>query len=183
MTSFLYVVSYCHLSATLQTISIIVINLQDNRAVIGIVIALLRFSFDFPSLQNWHPLNYVYQIMYLTVSVGVTGIKECFFLPHMSLWTSWSSLLGMAEVSVTDFWGWDAYEAQLRCPDDVSGDIGGCSARRALKPKFYQPTQTMVTAGILPFRENSHSIAGNRTRNLMISRQRLWLLDHEAGRY
>jgi len=39
--------------------------------------------------------------------------------------------------SVTYFWGWDAYEAQLRCPDDVSGDIGGCSARRALKPKFY----------------------------------------------
>jgi len=38
--------------------------------------------------------------------------------------------------SVTDFWGWDAYEAQLCCPDDVSGDIGGCSARRALKPKF-----------------------------------------------
>jgi len=39
--------------------------------------------------------------------------------------------------SVTDFWGWDAHEAQLRCRDDVSGDIGGCSARRALKPKFY----------------------------------------------
>ena len=39
--------------------------------------------------------------------------------------------------SVTDFWGWDAREARLRCPDDVSGDIGGCSARRALKPKFY----------------------------------------------
>ena len=35
-------------------------------------------------------------------------------------------------------------------PDDVSGDIGGCSARRALKPKFYQPTQTMATAGIPP---------------------------------
>jgi len=27
--------------------------------------------------------------------------------------------------SVTDFWGWDAHEMQLRCPDDVSGDIGG----------------------------------------------------------
>ena len=27
--------------------------------------------------------------------------------------------------SVTDFWGWDAHEVQLRCPDDVSGDIGG----------------------------------------------------------
>jgi len=39
--------------------------------------------------------------------------------------------------SVTDFWGWDAHEAQLRCPDDVSGDRGRCSARRALKPKFY----------------------------------------------
>jgi len=83
--------------------------------------------------------------------------------------------------SVTDFWGWDAHEAQLRCPDDVSSDIGGCSARRAFKPKFYQPTQTMVTAGILPFRENSHGRAGNRTRDLMISSQRLWPLDHEAG--
>jgi hypothetical protein len=25
--------------------------------------------------------------------------------------------------SVTDFWGWDANEAQLRRPDGVSGDI------------------------------------------------------------
>jgi len=32
---------------------------------------------------------------------------------------------------------WDAHEAQLRCPDGVSGDIGGCSASRDLKPKFY----------------------------------------------
>ena len=41
--------SYCHLSATLQTMSIIVINVQDNRAVFRIFIALLRFSFDSPS--------------------------------------------------------------------------------------------------------------------------------------
>jgi len=41
----------------------------------------------------------------------------------------------------------------------------------------------MVTAGILPFRENSHSKAGNRTRDLIIGRQRLWPLDHEAGHY
>ena len=75
--------------------------------------------------------------------------------------------------SVTDFGGWDAHEARLHCPDDVSGDIGGCSARRALKPKFYQPTQTMVTARILPFRENSHGRTRNRTQDLMISRQRL----------
>ena len=39
----------------------------------------------------------------------------------------------------------------------------------------------MVTAGILPFRENSHGIAGNRTRDLMISSQRLLPLDHEVG--
>ena len=39
----------------------------------------------------------------------------------------------------------------------------------------------MVTAGIFPFNENSHGRAGNRTRNLMISSQRLWPLDHEAG--
>ena len=25
--------------------------------------------------------------------------------------------------SVADFWGWDAHEARLRCPDDVSGDV------------------------------------------------------------
>ena len=85
--------------------------------------------------------------------------------------------------SVTDFWGWEAHEAQLRCPEDVSGDIGGCSARRTLKPKFCQPTQTMVTERILPFRENSHGSAGNRIRDLMSSSQRLWPLDHEAGPY
>ena len=98
----------------------------------------------------------------------------------MSLWTC-----------VPPSWAWQEcnrllrlgrpHVAQLRCPNDVSGDIGGCSARRALKPKFYQHTQTMVTAGILPFRENSHGRAGNRTRDLMISSQRLWPLDHEAG--
>ena len=75
--------------------------------------------------------------------------------------------------SVTDFRGWDAHEAQLRCPDDVIDDIGGCMATRALKPKFYYPTQTVVTAGILPFRGNSHGRAGNRARDLMISSQRL----------
>jgi len=52
--------------------------------------------------------------------------------------------------SVTDFWVWDAHEARLRCPDDVSGDIGGCSARRALNllvPEllvFYSSTITMT---------------------------------------
>jgi len=40
---------HCHLSATLQTMSDTVVNLQDNRAVVRIFIALLRFSFDSPS--------------------------------------------------------------------------------------------------------------------------------------
>ena len=39
----------------------------------------------------------------------------------------------------------------------------------------------MVTMGIFPFKENSNGRAGNRTRDLMISSQRLWPLDHEAG--
>ena len=40
---------YCHLPATLQTMSIIVVNLQDIRAVVQIFVAHLRFSFDSPS--------------------------------------------------------------------------------------------------------------------------------------
>ena len=73
---------------------------------------------------------------------------------------------------------WGAVTLSRWC---VSGDRGGCSARRGLKPKVYKSTQTMVTAGIFPFKENSHGRAGNRTRYLMISSQRLSPLDHEAG--
>ena len=48
MTTCCIAASYCHLSANLQTMSIIVVNLQDNRAVFRIFIALLKFSFDSP---------------------------------------------------------------------------------------------------------------------------------------
>jgi hypothetical protein len=44
--------SYCHLSATLQTMSTNVVKLQDNRAVFLIFIALLRFAFDPPSYKS-----------------------------------------------------------------------------------------------------------------------------------
>ena len=50
--------------------------------------------------------------------------------------------------SVADFWGWDAHEARLLCPDDVSGDMqedeipGGALSLNLLT------TQTMVTTGI-----------------------------------
>ena len=55
--------------------------------------------------------------------------------------------------SVADFWGWDAHEARLRCPDDVSGDMqedeipGGTLSLNLLT------TQTMVTTGIFPCKE------------------------------
>ena len=60
----------------------------------------------------------------------------CYPMPHMSL-TDFVVFPPGHGRSVTDFSGWDAHEARLRCPNDVSGDIGGCSARRALKPNFY----------------------------------------------
>ena len=68
---------------------------------------------------------YIYEYIYIFLSNAPHVLEDVVVLP-----------LGPGR-SVTDFWGWDAHEARLRCPDDVSGDIGGCSARRALKPKFY----------------------------------------------
>jgi hypothetical protein len=55
--------------------------------------------------------------------------------------------------SVTDFWGWDAHEEQLRCTDEVDGDIWTWSTRSSLKPKFYWTTQIKVTIEIFPFKE------------------------------
>ena len=39
----------------------------------------------------------------------------------------------------------------------------------------------MVTAVIFPFKENSHGRTGNRTRDLIISSQKIRPLEHEAG--
>ena len=55
--------------------------------------------------------------------------------------------------SAADFWGWDANEAWLRCPDDVSGDMqedeiaGGALSLNLLT------TQIMVTTGIFHCKE------------------------------
>jgi hypothetical protein len=35
--------------------------------------------------------------------------------------------------TVTDFWGWDAHEALLHCPDEVDGHIWIWSTRRGLR--------------------------------------------------
>jgi hypothetical protein len=83
--------------------------------------------------------------------------------------------------SATDFWGWDAHEAQLHCPDEVYGDTWIWSIRRGLNlsptklPRPWSPWESS------PSRKNPHSRTGNRTWDLMISSQKLWPLDHEAG--
>jgi len=47
--------------------------------------------------------------------------------------------------SVADFWVWDAHEAQLRCPGDVSGDRGRYSAWRSLKLRESSPSGKIPT--------------------------------------
>jgi hypothetical protein len=56
--------------------------------------------------------------------------------------------------SVTDFWGWDAYEAQLRCPDEVDSDVWIWSTKL---PRPWSPWESshqgkipMVEPGIEP---------------------------------
>jgi hypothetical protein len=97
---------------------------------------------------------------------------------HMSLMDFVVSPPGCGR-SVTDFWGRDTHEAQLRCPDQVDGDIWIWSTRRVLSstklPRPWSPWESS------PSRKNPHCRVGNRTRDLMISSQKLWRLDHEAG--
>jgi hypothetical protein len=96
------------------------------------------------------------------VSSGITFIQSFVhislliqnFIYHMSLMDFVVSPPGCGW-SVTDLRGWDAHEAQLRCPNEVDGDIWIWSTRRGLKPKFYWTTQTMVNMGVFPFKEKS----------------------------
>ena len=55
--------------------------------------------------------------------------------------------------SVTDFWSWDAHEAQLRCPDDVSGDMQEDETQGGVLSLNLLTTQTMVTTEIFPLKE------------------------------
>jgi hypothetical protein len=77
--------------------------------------------------------------------------------------------------SATVFWGWDAHEAQLHCPDEVYGNIWIWSIRRVLNL-----SSTKLLRPWSPW-ENPHGRAGNWSRDLMISSQKLWPLDHEAS--
>ena len=59
---------YCHLSATLQTISITVVNFKDNRAVFRIFMALLKFS-CIPLLPVGHSSNHQYHCSQLNKTI------------------------------------------------------------------------------------------------------------------
>ena len=82
-------------------------------------------------------------------------VETCFFfspMPPRVLMNFHGFPPGFGD-SVADFGGWDANEARLRCPDDVSGDthedeIPGGALRLNLLT-----TQTMVTTGIFPCKE------------------------------
>ena len=58
--------------------------------------------------------------------------------------------------SLADFWGWDAHQARLRCPDDVSGDMqedeipGGALSLNLLTTQTMQGKIPMVEPGIEP---------------------------------
>ena len=57
--------------------------------------------------------------------------------------------------SVADFRGWDAHEARLRCPDEVSGDMCEDEVPGWTLNLNLLTTQTMVTMGIFPYQEKS----------------------------
>ena len=84
--------------------------------------------------------------------------------------------------SVTNVWGWDAHEGQLSCPYDAWGVIeevvvsgGALNLNSTNLPRPWSPRESS------PSSKNSHGRTRNRTRDLMISNQRPWPLDHEAG--
>jgi hypothetical protein len=85
--------------------------------------------------------------------------------------------------SVTDFSGWDAHEAQLRCPDEMEGDIWIWSTRRGLNLSSTKLPNPWSPWDSSPSRKNPHGRTGNRTGDVMISSQKLWPPDHEAGLY
>jgi hypothetical protein len=78
--------------------------------------------------------------------------------------------------SVTDFWGWDAHEAQLRCPDDVSVDdmcergVTGV----ALNLTFISYPDRGHYGDLLLQEKIPTTEPGIWTRYLMVSSQKLW---------
>jgi hypothetical protein len=84
--------------------------------------------------------------------------------------------------SVTDFWVWDAREVRLRCPDEVDGDTWIWSTSRGLNLNCTNYPDDGHDGDPPLSGKNPHGRAWNLTRDLMISSQKRWPLDHEAGR-
>jgi hypothetical protein len=58
--------------------------------------------------------------------------------------------------SVTNFWGWDVHEAQLRCPDEVDGDtVYGYEVPGGALNLSSTNYPDHGHHGICPFKENS----------------------------
>jgi hypothetical protein len=68
-----------------------------------------------------------------------------------------------------------------RSPDEVDGDLWIWSTRRGLNLRSTKLPTPWSPWKSSPSMKNRHRRAGNRTRDLMISIQKLWPLDHEAG--
>jgi hypothetical protein len=135
----------------------------------------------FPKSIMWRVLVVIWKQLF---QCDISKMCQCFFpLPqchHMSLMDFVVSPPSCGQ-SVTDCWGWDAHEAQLRCSDEVDGDIWKWSTRRGLNlssTKLPRPCSPWESS---PSRKNPHGRSGNRTRDLMISSQKLWPPDYEAG--
>jgi hypothetical protein len=128
----------------------------------------LIFFYHFPSAQN-----YIHRHLYGADMSSFTNSPVfrifahfSFQCHHMSIYTS----LGRPQGAVTLLRGceWWRY-------------VWAWSTRRGLKPKFYRLPRPWSLWGSSPARENSHIKTGNRTRNLMLSSQKLWPPSHETG--
>ena len=117
---------------------------------------LRLFSFKRPWLGRQdvtHEKTLISAIL-LSVSFKYSTIWEVFFFSNATTCSyelSWF-FSGCGD-SVADFWGWDAHEALLRCPDDVSGDMQEDEITGGALRLNLLTTQTMVTTGIFPCKE------------------------------
>jgi hypothetical protein len=99
---------------------------------------------------------------------------------HMSLMDFVVSPPGCGR-SVTDFWGWDAHEAHYVVPMRWMVIYENEVPVGALNLNSTKLTRPWSPKGSFSSRKNPDGRTGNRTRDLMISSQKLRLLDHEAG--
>jgi hypothetical protein len=64
---------------------------------------------------SWHPRRFEWTGPFLWKTKSSLCACVITFQTHSTPFWLWRS--------VTDFWGWGAHRAQLRCPDDVSDDM------------------------------------------------------------